>query len=110
LGEIELAKYPQIFVAEKFQSFLKELARVGKPPYVDQAFIKKLGFKSSYDEAFLGAIKFLGLWRISVGGRLLKSGPRCGLILKELSLTAFGLGMMICLISILMRICATKRH
>ncbi|MGB8624478.1 MAG: DUF5343 domain-containing protein, partial [Paracoccaceae bacterium] len=63
-----MTKYPQIYVVDKFQSFLTELTKVGKPPSVDRAYIKKLGFKSSYDENFLYAVKFLGLVEDKRGG------------------------------------------
>lgn len=56
-----MSKYPQIHVQQKYQDFLKQLAQVGKPDIVDAAYIKKLGFKSSYDKNFLSAIKFIGL-------------------------------------------------
>lgn len=56
-----MSNYPQIYVVEKYQSFLKQLSGVGKPPRVDPAYIKKLGFKSSYDTNFLSAIKYIGL-------------------------------------------------
>ena len=63
-----MKKYPQIYVASKYQSFLKQLTTVGKPATVDKAYIKKLGFKSSYDENFLQAIKFIGLVEEKRGG------------------------------------------
>lgn len=63
-----MSKYPQIYVKEKFQDFLKTLTSVGKPPAVDKAYIKKLGFKSSYDTNFLQAIKFIGLVEDKRGG------------------------------------------
>ena len=56
-----MAKYPQIHVVGKYQDFLIYLAGVGKPAMVDQGYIRKLGYKSSYDANFLHAIKFIGL-------------------------------------------------
>jgi hypothetical protein len=44
------------------------LLSVGKPTRVDPAFIKTLGYKSSYDEKFLTAIKFIGLVEDKRGG------------------------------------------
>jgi hypothetical protein len=40
---------------------LKKLPQVGQPAVVDQGFLNKLGFKSSYDKNFLSAVKFIGL-------------------------------------------------
>lgn len=56
-----MVKYPQIYVTTKFQDFLKQLPQVGQPKNVDQSFLIKLGFKSSYDKNFLPTVKFLGL-------------------------------------------------
>lgn len=63
-----MKKYPQIYVASKYQSFLKQLTTVGKPAMVDKAYLKKLGFKSSYDDNFLQAVKFIGLVEEKRGG------------------------------------------
>lgn len=63
-----MSNYPQVHVVEKYQEFLKALSGVGKPPMVDLAYVKKLGFKSSYDINFLAAIKFIGLVEQKRGG------------------------------------------
>ena len=63
-----MASYPQIYVSTKYQEFIKSLASVGKPQAVELNFIKRLGFKSSYDEKFLPAIKFIGLVETKRGG------------------------------------------
>lgn len=60
--------YPQIYVISKFQEFIQTLSGVGKPLSVDQAYIKKLGYKSSYEAHFLSAIKNLGLVEEKRGG------------------------------------------
>ncbi|WP_159087017.1 DUF5343 domain-containing protein [Loktanella sp. Alg231-35] len=63
-----MSSYPQIYVVEKYQEFLKTLGGVGRPSSVDLAYIKKLGYKSSYELNFLAAIKFIGLVEAKRGG------------------------------------------
>ncbi len=63
-----MSNYPQIHVIAKYQEFLKKLTGVGKPDSVDLSYVKKLGFKSSYDEKILPAIKFIGLVEDKRGG------------------------------------------
>lgn len=63
-----MSKYPQIHVKEKYQDFLVKLTGVGKPSVVDRQYIRKLGYKSSYDANFLPAVKFIGLVEEKRGG------------------------------------------
>ena len=63
-----MSKFPQIHVGSKYKEFLSKLSGVGKPQLVDVGYIKTLGFKSSYDERFLPAIKFIGLVEDKRGG------------------------------------------
>lgn len=63
-----MTSYPQIHVVTKYQEFIRSLAGVGVPSSVDKNYLKQLGYKSSYDEKFLVAIKFIGLVEDKRGG------------------------------------------
>lgn len=63
-----MKQYPQVHVVSKYKDFLTTLSSVGTPSIVDKSFIRTLGFKSSYDERFLHAIKFIGLVEDKRGG------------------------------------------
>lgn len=60
--------YPYVMSTEKLKEFLVKISGIGIPTQVDGKFLRSLGYTSSNDERFLGAIKFIGLVENKRGG------------------------------------------
>ncbi|MEM1087137.1 MAG: DUF5343 domain-containing protein [Pseudomonadota bacterium] len=60
--------YPYVQSQDKFSAFLTKISTIGVPDAASVKWLQSIGFTSSNDERFLGALKYIGLVENKRGG------------------------------------------